>query len=144
MKTTFTTILATTATMALCGQAINSSFESENNPFYRLMNNNFSQNTRTRNDFAEADSCIESSSTVNLYQGDGEHIAIKSDRWEGPKLAQVEVDVPTCGSTLDRQAATPPNVDSLIKAGSAWTDSSYGRSVAMDGLDKQDWGWARA
>ena len=52
--------------------------------------------------------------------------------------------MPSCGSTIDRQAATPPNVDSLIAAGSAWTDSSYGRSVAMDGLDKSDWGWTRA
>jgi hypothetical protein len=41
MKTTFTTILSTTAMMALSGQALNSSFESENNPFYRLMSKSF-------------------------------------------------------------------------------------------------------
>jgi hypothetical protein len=91
---------------------------------------------------AEAESCLEAS--VNLYQGDGERIAKKSDRWEGPGLAQVEADLPTCGSTIDRQAATQPNLDSLITAGSVWTDTAYGRSVAMDGLDNTSWGWARA
>lgn len=91
---------------------------------------------------AEAESCIEAS--VNLYQGDGERVARKSDRWEGPGLAQVEADLPTCGSTIDRQAAAQPNLDSLITAGSVWTDTAYGRSVALDGMDNTSWGWARA
>ena len=145
MKTTFTTILAATAMMALNGQAqIMDGIET--NPFYRLLSNRLAENHRNRPGFAQTDaeseSCIEA--TANLYQGDDEHIAIKSDRWEGPEFAQVDVDIPTCGSTIDKQAATQPGVDSIITAGSVWTDSAYGRSVALDGMDDTSWGWTRA
>ena len=43
MKTTFTTILATTAIIALGGQALNID-EIENNPFYKLISNRFAEN----------------------------------------------------------------------------------------------------
>ena len=110
MKTSFKTILATTAIMALNVQAMNTD-EIETNPFYKLAYNRLAQKWNIRsNNFAEADaeadSCLEAEATVNLYQGEGDHIAKKSDRWRGPGLAQIEVDAPTCGSTFDRRSAT--------------------------------------
>jgi hypothetical protein len=132
MKTTFTTILATTATMALGGQALNID-EIENNPFYKLISNRFAENYANKIMLtqAEAESCV--GVNANLYQGDDEHIAIKSDRWDGPDVPELaeedeeehlairsdrfdvnalaQVETPTCGSTFDRRAATQPNVN---------------------------------
>ena len=51
MKTTFTTILAAKAVMALNGQAQNMD-GIETNPFYRLLSNRLAENRRNRPDFA--------------------------------------------------------------------------------------------
>ena len=55
-----------------------------------------------------------------------------------------QVDTPACGSTFARISGEQPNIDAAIAKGGKWTDTAYGRSVAMDGMDDSSWLWKRA
>jgi len=51
-------------------------------------------------------------------------------------LAQTETNAVTCGSTFTRFKAAQQSVSATVaSSGSAWTDTDFSRTVALDTID---------
>ena len=68
---------------------------------------------------------------MKLAEDDTPHVAKQSDYYD-MTLAEAGFSF---GAYMDRIAGEKPNIDSILANGATWTDSAYGRSQSMEGVD---------